>query len=116
MPFQFTIPRLLLVAAVFAAAFWLADLLELPWSILAALLAAIPLSGIVLVAKERDAEPIIRLLFYCGLGMFVGWALCPRVRPPYQPGDEFRSMMVGVAGGAIIAWILNEIFNRPPEE
>ncbi|MFZ1933627.1 MAG: hypothetical protein WCB27_10340 [Thermoguttaceae bacterium] len=116
MPFRFTIPRLLLVAAVFTAAFWLVKLLGLPWSILAALLVAIPLSGIVLVAKERDAEPIIRLLFYCGLGMFVGWAFCPRVRPPYEPGDEFRSMIIGAVGGAIIAWILNTIFNPPPEK
>ena len=34
MPFRFTIPRLLLVAAVFTAAFWLVKLLGLPWSIL----------------------------------------------------------------------------------
>ena len=50
MPFQFSIIRLSLVAAVFAAAFWLTKPFGLLLGIPAALLAAIPLSGIVLVA------------------------------------------------------------------
>ena len=40
----------------------------------------------------------------------------PKGAPPYEPGDEFRSMIIGAVGGAIIAWILNTIFNPPPEK
>ena len=37
------------------------------------------------------------------------------VRPPYEPGDEFRYMIIGAVIGAVISWILDAIFNPPPE-
>ena len=114
MPFQFSILRLSLIAVVFAVAFWFTSPLGLLLGISSAILVAVPLSGIVMIARPRDVMPMIRLLFYCGLGMFVGWASCPIVRPPYESGDEFRYMIIGAIIGAVIAWILNELFNSSP--
>jgi hypothetical protein len=100
MPMQFSLLRLFLVIAVFAAAFGLTKWLELG-SIFVALPAAIPLSGIVLSSKAHDVMPIIRSLVFCGIGAFVGSLLCPMVRPPYEYGNEFLYMIVG----AVIGWL-----------
>jgi hypothetical protein len=101
MPIQFSVPRLVLVAVVFAGAFWF----TMPfgaWGVPFALLVAIPFSGIVLVAKTHDVIPMVRSLVFCGLGALIAVSLSPAIRPPYQLGDEFGYMIVG----AFVGWLI----------
>jgi hypothetical protein len=101
MSFKFLLFRLLLIVVVFAMALWFSAPFGL-WGILRAVVVAVPLSGIVLLARECDVIPVIRLVVFCGLGTFVGEMFCPRIRPPYEPGDEIVHMIVG----AFIGWLV----------
>lgn len=101
MPLQFSIRRLLLILLIFAVALGNTRRFG-PWSIAFAVIAATTLSGIVLIAKGRDAGSIIRSAISCGLGALVGLIFCPPIHPPYEPGDEFRYMMVGAVAGWVV--------------
>lgn len=101
MSFRFSILRMLLVVAIFAAAAAAFVKLLGLWGIPVAISVAIPPSGIALLAKSGDAALIFRSVVFCGLGAFVGLLFCPAIHPPYEPGDEFRYMIVG----SIIGWI-----------
>ena len=50
----------------------------------------------------------MRSLMFSGFGMFVGLFFCPQVRPPYEPGDEIRYMIVG----AFLGWLLGSLLNK----
>ena len=107
MRFQFSLGRLMLAIAGFAAILGLIKPLG-PRSIPGVLIASSAVALIVLITAERHAWPIIRSLTTCVFGAFVGFIMCPMIRPPYESGDEFRYMMVG----AIFGWLIGVVFGH----
>jgi hypothetical protein len=98
-PFQFSLLRLLLATAVFAA---VCGLLRTP----VAMVPASAIALIALIAKRHHVRYIVRSFLCCAIGVFVAGFFCPAVHPPYEPGDEFRYMMAG----AFLGWLAGLMF------
>lgn len=67
-----------------------------------AIVGAIPSAVLVLVVRKRDRVAIIRTLLLSGAGAVIGLLFCPMIRPPYDFGDEYRYMIVGVLVGGLL--------------
>jgi hypothetical protein len=111
MRFQFSLLRLLIATAAFAAGFAIGrcfGITDTTEYVLISSWIASGLSILVLVVKESDIPGIVHLVIYCGIGMFITFSFTARVHPPYEQGDEIRNMIVG----AIIGWVIGLITFR----
>ena len=99
--FRVSTIRLLIAIAVFAAACVLTWTFVLSRAVFAAFIGGLS-AVIALHAEERHIRPLFRMFLTCGVGLLIGLVFCPAVHPPYQPGDEYRYMLLGAIGGWIV--------------
>jgi len=105
---QFTLPRLIGVLAALAAAFALAGPLG-PLGFLPALAMAIPVSGIILVVKRRDAGPILLSLFWCWMGFLAGGLLGPIHDPGEEIGAQITRELLWAAASVLAGWSFGQV-------